>query len=99
MPCYTREQSKLLGTYRPAQAHQAHLPHLKLFIPLSSKLAKVQTNCMPGSMLEGGDVVKTKCESDLGEARSLVEEADREKSTTKFHSTCQRHFSTGFCTT
>lgn len=104
MPSYTREQPNrrvqaawnLLTSSGPLTTSHSTS---KLFIPLFSKLAKGHTECMPGSMLARGDGLTPKRESDPREARSLVQGAERVRSTTKLHTSCQRHFSTGFCTT
>lgn len=52
------------------------LPSPELPISLSSQLAKGHAHCIPGPMLERGDMGTTDKDSDPGEARSLVGEAE-----------------------
>ena len=74
------------------------LPSPKLSDFAAGRPAKVHTHCMPVPVTVRGDVVTAEHESDLEKLGGLVGEVDRLGSISKPHSSCQRPFSVGSCT-
>lgn len=96
-PCQgaAKSVSRLPGASQPAQTLQVQLlPFPKLFMPLSSQLAKVHTHCMPGLCWREGTWRWLNVSMTL---EQLGARGGRQWAggTAKLHSACQRHFSVG----